>query len=215
MTKKSVSVTFGHEEWTFDREKQFKKKLELILKTAASCFNDKGYSGTSLRYLAGLLKITDAALYYYVRNKEELVFLCYTRALDLAESAFNQASTEGKTGLEKLQLFIKYQVAIICGPEGPVAVLSELPSLRPANRAHILERMNKDRRMIGSFFETGFRDGSILKCNPLIASSAMLGALNWIAKWFKYDGEYDVDETAATFVQVLTSGIAAPKSKSK
>jgi AcrR family transcriptional regulator len=205
-----VSVTFGGEEWTFDREQQFKKKLEVLLKTASSCFNERGYSGTSLRDLAARLKVTDGALYYYVRSKEELVFLCYARTLDLAERAFNRAANEGKTGLEKLQLCIKYQVEAMCGPEGPFAVMNELPLLRLAHRAQILERMNKDNNMIASFFQIGFQDGSIRKCNPVIASSAILGALAWIAKWYKPDGGHDVAETAQTFVDVLTRGVAAP-----
>ena len=46
-----------------------------VLKAAATCFNHKGFSGTSLKDVSKHLNLTDAALYYYVRNKEELVYL--------------------------------------------------------------------------------------------------------------------------------------------
>ena len=56
---------------------RFRLKRNRMLKAAARCFNIKGYSGTSLKDVADLLGLTDAALYYYVRNKQELVYLCY------------------------------------------------------------------------------------------------------------------------------------------
>ena len=71
-----------------------------MLRAAADCFNLKGHSGTSLRDVANLLGLTDAALYYYVRNKEELVYLCYVRAADVGREAMQRAVEEGGTGLE-------------------------------------------------------------------------------------------------------------------
>ena len=98
-------------DWHFDREQQRRMKRDKLLKVAADCFNQKGFSGTSLKDVAQKLNITDAALYYYVKNKEELVNLCYLRALDLGQSALDRAIEEGETPLLKLELFIRYQVA--------------------------------------------------------------------------------------------------------
>ena len=50
------SMEASKEEWTFNRELQCKEKLEALLKTAAVCFNEMGYSGTSPRDLAGRLR---------------------------------------------------------------------------------------------------------------------------------------------------------------
>ncbi len=58
---------------------RFQLQRDRMLKAAASCFNQKGYSGTSLKDVARHLGLTDAALYYYVKNKEELVYQCYLK----------------------------------------------------------------------------------------------------------------------------------------
>ena len=195
--------------WSFDKNQQFKQKLELLLKTAASCFNQKGYSGTSLRGVAARLNITDAALYYYVKSKEELVFLCYQRALDLGEQAMRRAAAEGATGLEKLQLYIRYQMEAMCGSSGPVAILSEIPSLKLAHRTHILERTRHDTKTVAAFIQSGIHDGSIRPCNPQLTCAAIFGALNWVPKWYRTDGRYDAAESAETFACVLTQGVAA------
>jgi AcrR family transcriptional regulator len=49
---------------------RFRLKRNRMLRAAARCFNLKGYSGTSLKDVADLLGLTDAALYYYVRNMQ-------------------------------------------------------------------------------------------------------------------------------------------------
>ena len=53
-------------------DSRFSVQRDRLLAAAAHCFNHKGYSGTSLKDVADKLDLTDAALYYYVRNKEEL-----------------------------------------------------------------------------------------------------------------------------------------------
>jgi AcrR family transcriptional regulator len=50
-------------------ETRFELQKDRMLRAAARCFNEKGYSGSSLRDVANILGLTDAALYYYVRNK--------------------------------------------------------------------------------------------------------------------------------------------------
>jgi TetR/AcrR family transcriptional regulator len=199
----------GVDALTFDREEQYKRKLDVILRTATLCLNELGYSGTSLRALAARLKITDSALYHYVRSKDELAALCYMRTLDFSERALSRAAREGETGLERLQLYIRYQIVSTCGPDGPTATLSDLPSIRIAQRIQILERMDRSNAMVRGFFEAGFTDGSIAPCNVIDTALVIWGAMTFLAKWFDRHGSIDVEELAGTYVQVLTRGVAA------
>ena len=97
---------------------RFNAQRERLLRAAARCFNEKGYSGTSLKDVADHLGLTDAALYYYVKNKEELVYLCYLRAAELGREALDRAVAEGDNGLEQARLYIRYHVDIMVGDRG-------------------------------------------------------------------------------------------------
>lgn len=207
--KDSPSAESIARELTFDREEQYKRKLDVILRTATYCLNELGYSGTSLRALAARLKITDSALYHYVRSKDELAFLCYCRTLDYSEQALARANALGKTGLEKLQLYIRSQIESTCGPDGPTATLSDLPSIRIAHRIQILRRVDAAHDTVIGFFEEGFADGSVTKCNAVDAASVIWGSMAFLAKWFDRHAKRDVKSMAATYVHVLTRGIAA------
>ena len=80
-------------------ESRFQLQKGRMLRAAARCFNEKGYSGSSLKDVARILGLTDAALYYYVRNKEELVYLCYVRAAEVGRESLDRAIAEGSNGI--------------------------------------------------------------------------------------------------------------------
>ncbi|MFK7733876.1 MAG: TetR family transcriptional regulator [Pseudomonadales bacterium] len=197
----------SQQDWHFDREAQRRMKRDKLLKVAAECFNSKGFSGTSLKDVAKKLNITDAALYYYVKNKEELVNLCYLRAVDIAEAAFERANTDGDNALEKLQLYIRYQIEEICGDDGPVAILSEIPALKPKHRETILQHSIDLNKKITALIEEGVSNGTMVSSNPVATSDAILGAINWIPKWFRPDSSLDKDEIASTFIETFTVGL--------
>ena len=50
-----------------------RKRIE-IMKSAASVFRRRGYHGASVEEIAGALNMTKGNLYYYFKNKEEILF---------------------------------------------------------------------------------------------------------------------------------------------
>ncbi len=187
-------------------ETRFSAKRARILKAAAGCFNEKGYSGTSLKDVARRLSLTDAALYYYVRNKEELVYQCYLRAAELGREAMERAMSDGENGLEQARLYLQYHVEIMVGERGPVAIMSEIPSLDRRHRDEILAASRRHSRAFEKILSEGIADGSIADCDATMTGSAIMGAINWIPKWFHGDAR-----TAAAILEqfptVLTAGL--------
>lgn len=189
-------------------ESRFESQRDRILRAAATCFNRKGYSGTSLKDVSRHLGLTDAALYYYVKNKEELVYQCYLRAAILGREAMERAVSEGDTGLEQARLYIRYHIGIMVGDEGPLAIMSEIPSLKRGHRNEILDVSRRHSAGFEEILDRGIDDGSIVPCDVRMTGNAIMGAINWIPKWFhgKADMAADIlDE----FPEVLTRGLKA------
>lgn len=188
-------------------ETRFSAQRDRILKAAARCFNEKGYSGTSLKDVSRHLGLTDAALYYYVRSKQELVFQCYLRAAELGREAMDRATREGATGLEQARLYLRYHVEIMVGERGPVAIMSEIPSLKREHREEILAVSRRHSAAFEAILKRGIADGSIAPCDVRMTGNAIMGAINWIPKWYHGDpttGAKVVNE----FPDVLTRGLA-------
>ena len=187
-------------------ETRFQLQKARMLKAAAQCFNQKGYSGTSLRDVADLLGLTDAALYYYVRNKEELVYLCYIRAADLGREALDRAWADGEKGMDVILRYFRYHIEMMVGERGPIAIMSEIPSLKPDHRDEVLDLSRRHSKNFEAVLEAGIKDGSVAPCNVRMTGNAIMGSINWIPKWFHGDPELArklIDE----FPEILARGL--------
>ena len=182
---------------------RFRVKRDRMLRAAARCFNLKGYSGTSLKDVADLLGLTDAALYYYVRNKQELVYLCYVRAADVGREAMQRAVDEGEDGLETVRRYLRYHIEYMVGDQGPVAIMSEIPSLKPEHREKVLELSRTHSAAFEALLERG-----IAPCDLRMTGNAIMGSLNWIPKWFHGDPTV-AEKILEEFPRILSAGLAA------
>lgn len=192
-------------------ETRFQLQKARMLKAAAKCFNQKGYSGTSLRDVADVLGLTDAALYYYVRNKEELVYLCYVRAADLGREALDRAEVEGRNGMDVMLRYFRYHIEMMVGDRGPIAIMSEIPSLKSDHRDEVMELSRQHSSNFETVLATGIADGSIRQCNVRMTGNAIMGSINWIPKWYHGDaaqGHQLVEE----FPRILARGLGTDAS---
>jgi AcrR family transcriptional regulator len=185
---------------------RFSLQKDRMLRAAALCFNQKGFSGTSLKDVASQLGLTDAALYYYVRNKEELVYLCYLRAAELGKAALDEASRAEGSGLDRVRRYLELHARFMVGEPGPVAIMSEIPSLCDAHREEILSLSRTHSARFECLLEEGIADGSIRRCDVRMTGNAIMGALNWIPKW--HHGNAAVGrQIVDSFPEILSRGL--------
>ena len=181
-------------------------KRERLLRAAARCFNEKGYSGTSLKDVAVQLGLTDAAIYYYIDGKQQLVYQCYMRAADIGQRTLAEAIAAGGSGYDIAHRYLTLHVAAHCGDEGPIAIMSEIPSLLPAHRDEILARSRQHSREFEAVLRGGIDDGSVIECDVRMTGNAIMGAVNWIPKWFHGDPDVAAD-VSRTFPDYLMRGL--------
>lgn len=185
---------------------KFQLQRDRMLKAAAYCFNQKGYRGTSLKDVADILGLTDAALYYYVRNKEELVYQCYVRAAEVGRQAMDRAIKDADNGYHRVDTYIRYHIEYMVGERGPIAIMSEVPSLSPAHRDEVLEFSRSHSSRFEDLLEKGISDGSIAPCDVRMTGNSIMGSINWIPKW--YHGDADVAKRILDeFPKILCAGL--------
>ena len=159
---------------------------------ATNSFAAKGYVDTTLADVADQLNVTIQALYYYFKNKDELVIAVARNGQRWASECIDQADKEGTNGLDKykkvLTLFISR-----AEQEGAY-VIERLPQAIAASEAgQALESTMQDQRdrLVG-FIKEGIRDGSIRQCDPYATFHMVFAALNHAHYWAireNYTGE--------------------------
>src|SRR5271163_204587 len=108
-----------------------KSRREQLLDEAARELNSKGISMTSLTDVADRLGFSRASLYYYVEDREDLMFQVYLRSSEIMARQLGEAAQFGRTALQVVADF----VARVLDPAQPeLAALSEIGLLDQAAR---------------------------------------------------------------------------------
>src|SRR3982750_1077054 len=68
-----------------------------ILKSAAKAFRKLGYHGATVEQIAAALHMKKGNLYYYFKNKEEILFACHQYSLDQLTQLLEQIHISGAT----------------------------------------------------------------------------------------------------------------------
>jgi len=118
----------------------------------------------------------------------------------------DRAIADGANGLDIVRRYLRYHLEVMTGERGPIAIMSEIPSLRPDHREEVLEISREHGARFESVLRQGIADGSIVRCNVRMTGNAIMGALNWVPKWFR--GDADVAASVVEdFPQILSAGL--------
>jgi TetR/AcrR family transcriptional regulator len=184
-------------------------KRREVLREAAAFFNFKGYHATSLTEIATGLGVTKAALYHYFPNKNSLLAACFEQAMVAAFASLERGRKQGSNGRERLVLTISFYVAQLLDELNCGVVLMEEQALQPADRAKLVRQRDRFERALRALVREGIEDGSVVPCDPKLAIFVILGAMNWVAKWFKPSGAWTPAQLTIALGQILERALSS------
>ena len=179
-----------------------------ILKSAAAAFKRVGYHGATLEEIAASLDMNKGNLYYYFRSKEEILFACHQYSMDRLLDVLARVEQSDLTPDRKLrQLLVSFVHTILDDLHG-TALFLDIKALGTRRlRLAIARRDEFDqgvRRVIQQGVDWGTFDPG---ADPKLLSFAMMGAVNWIPRWYSPDGPSNSQAIAERFADYLTSGL--------
>ena len=178
-----------------------------ILKSAAKAFRRLGYHGATVQQIAAALKMKKGNLYYYFKNKEEILFACHQYSLDRLLQLLEEIERGGAPPDEKLrQLIIAFVHTILDELHG-TALFLDLEALSPAHLKTVIVRRDQFDRGVRTVLQEGMANGTFANADPKFLAFALLGAVNWIPRWFNPDGAASSQEIADQFADYLIGGL--------
>ena len=178
-----------------------------ILKSAAKAFRKLGYHGATVEQIAAALKMKKGNLYYYFRNKEEILFACHQYSLDRLLALLDEVEKSALSPEDKLRRLIVAFVHTILDELHGTALFLDLEALSPAHLRTVIARRDRFDKGIREILNEGIRSGTFAYADAKLLSFAILGAVNWIPRWFNPDGPATSDEIADRFANYLLAGL--------
>jgi AcrR family transcriptional regulator len=178
-----------------------------ILKSAAAAFRRHGYHGATVEHIAAALRMKKGNLYYYFRNKEEILFACHQYSLDKLLAILEQIEQRDGPADDKLRELIGASVHTILDELQGTALFLDLEALSPAHRRAVIARRDRFDRGVRQVLDQGVNAGSFGAIDVKLLSFAILGAINWIPRWYQPDGPSSSQEIADRFSDFLIGGL--------
>ena len=190
-------------------EKRKRLTQKAIVDTAAELFARDGFGATSLDDIAIVLGATKGALYYHVRNKEEILRLIYLTVLTASEEPLQHITEADLSPVEKLQHAVEHQVAVAADRSPAMIVFyREHPHLTGPFAKEISLRKKAYEQYFEHIIEEGQSAGVFqLNVDPKIATFGLLGMCNWLSQWYRPEGQYTHLHIATMFANMIGNGL--------
>jgi AcrR family transcriptional regulator len=173
-----------------------------LLRASARLFREKGYDGTSVRDIAQATGLQSGSWVYHFPTKHDILVAVMEQGLADALARIEAVAQPELTPRRRFEALVRTHLDTILGPGQdfiPV-VLYEWRSLQPEALPRVTALLNRYEKVwkqaIAELQRTGEWPG-----RTRIDALLLFGALNWIARWYRPEGQLTVDELSRDAVK--------------
>lgn len=161
-----------------DGEESGEGGTENFMRVATRLINQIGYRGASVLRIVEELKVTKGSFYHHLDAKDDLIFASFRRSYRRIAQVQLAANAAGGSQWVRLSSTMAALLDIQFDASWPLTRTTALQALPPALRIEAVERSNRTAiRFAGTLVE-GASEGSLRLVDPMIASQAIIAALN-------------------------------------
>lgn len=175
-------------------------KVSHILREAGNLFVERGFVGTTMDAIAERLDMSKPFIYQFFKNKHALLVALYDTELRDSLATLGSASVGAGPPRERLINFIQVAVRKNVKNQGLTSMLAlEEKHLPKAKMTEIYELEGQFNQRLTSIIKDGVRAGTFKVSNPVVASRAIMGMLQWVKRWYRSSGQLSVETVAEEF----------------
>ena len=184
-----------------------RRRREEILHSALRAFRDKGYHNTTLADIADRLGVRKTALYHYFPDKEAILYACHRESLSELDRLLSEAHRL-ESGREQLAYAIREHVRVMTDTLEGSPLAFEVTALSPKRQKEIIGARDRYERALRRMIDRGIEQGEFRFVDTKLATFAILGAINWIARWYRPEGSTKSEALGEQFADYLLEGLA-------
>ncbi|WP_209123453.1 TetR/AcrR family transcriptional regulator [Alkalihalobacillus sp. BA299] len=171
------------------------KKKEQILASAIDIINRRGYSGATMEEIAAELLMTKGSLYYYFKNKSDLMYQCHNFVLSQAIEELERILNGNGSVKEILHKMVAAHIEYAVEDKETFNIIMEPKRFYKREQVHLVLKLRKSyENLFAQIISRGIESGEFTAKEPSIARMIILGAMNWIQQWYKPDGKLSKEQ---------------------
>lgn len=184
-----------------------------ILSAAARLFREKGFDGTTIRQIAEASCLLPGSLHYRYPAKEDILVDMMRVAIERTITRITEATADIQEPLVRIQAALQaHTEMLLSGDDMVYVLLFEWRSLKGTARQEIIGERDRYEHywetMLSSIKAQGYIRADI---DTHLLRLIGLGAINWMATWYRQDGQLSLDEIGNALWSIISKGILATR----
>ncbi|MHC1559141.1 TetR/AcrR family transcriptional regulator [Actinomycetospora sp. C-140] len=181
-----------------------------LLDTAARTFARKGYRSATLQDIADEFGVLKGSLYHYIRSKDDLLYEVIRGVLDVGLARLREQAAVDLDPVERLRAIIRAHVLhLVDNRVGTTVLLHEFAQLSAERQATVPVR--EYQAVLEEQVDAARADPRVRSdLDPHLSALAVLGATNWVYRWYRPDGTRTPEQIADYFAATLVDGLLEP-----
>jgi TetR/AcrR family transcriptional regulator, cholesterol catabolism regulator len=196
-------------------ESRFDRRLAKILAHAIEVFYEKGYEGASMRDLSRHSGMSLSGMYYYLKSKENLLYLIQKHTFTTIVERLRLRLTEISDPEHRIRVLVLNHLEYFLENQKAMKVLShEDEALKNGFGAEIAAIKREYYRICIGLLDD-FKRSNGLEYSSRIAVLSLFGMMNWIYTWYNPRVDGSAPKLARELGDIFLRGIRNGKSGRK
>lgn len=183
------------------------ERKDEILRELGAAVRERGFGALTMKDVADRLGLVKGNLYYYFKNKQELLYHCHIKCMEVSLQALEEAERSRAAPSERLRILLVRHIRGISDEAYGAVLLTDLESLTISQRRKYVALRDRFEQGVRALIKAGIARGEFRRQDPRIAGFALLGAINWIPKWYRPGGELSSQEIAEQFADFFLQSL--------
>lgn len=181
-----------------------------IIRAAAKVFKARGYHAATIQDIADEVGLLKGSLYHYVASKEELLYLVVKDPITRVYRKLEKIADGKGSAREKIARAIAVHLEAFDVHYPHLFVyIREMDSLYARLKDKIAESPKHYERLWHRILREGMKAGELRDdLDVKVVTYAILGAMNWMYKWYEQNGRLSIREVANIYARTFLDGLS-------
>ena len=181
-----------------------------LQEAALKLFAERGYHGTTMKQLAGLLGVQAPSLYNHVGSKQEILRRLMTSGMGRLVADQDRALLSSSEAPEQLRAMTEAHVLVHTRRQRSATVVKrEIGNLEEPAQAEVRAQRDAYELRFRGVIQRGVEEGSFVVGSVKLASFAIIEMASGVAVWFSPEGPLTAETVAWAFGEMALRLVGA------
>ncbi|WP_169546041.1 TetR/AcrR family transcriptional regulator [Sneathiella aquimaris] len=180
------------------------KTLSALREAGLRRLSQQGFSGMTLRELAGDVGIQAGSLYNYFQNKQDFLYQVLLTVMEDLSEELNGKLKGAETPRKAMLAYVDCHVSFHSSRKQEVVISTmELRSLNKENYQKIVTLRDRYEGQFRHILEWGNQEQVWKVSDPQVATKLILGMMTSVGTWYKAGGRYQISDLVLIYQEMI------------